>query len=132
MTINLTVDITIILALIVAIAIKGAAMIKNSLSKLLNLKKRQQARIPNAYPSPTIIADSSKFQSSLDKPWFSILVSVLIVAYLLDEVLNPGEVTRMSVFKIVSGVISFYLWAIILVADRVFHKLMDSDQERSD
>ena len=57
-----------------------------------------------------ILDQSAKKKSLFPKKWFLYLCEFVIICYVLFEVLRPGELNRLFVYKIVIGVgLFFYL-----------------------
>jgi len=54
----------------------------------------------------------------LSRTWFVLLCVLLCMAYILPEILRPGELTGLSVYKIVMGVGFFFF---ILVQSSISH-----------
>jgi len=127
--INSIIEISAFLTVIISITAIAAGII-NSWVIAIWVSNKRATKIP--VPSP-FKKNANRTQdcnnNALYKPWLFVLISLLIVAYLLDTILNPGPITRMAVFKIVFGVVSFYIWAILAVTIRTFHVLSNSDHE---
>lgn len=89
--------------------------------KRLSMSRRQYpetkpAPINNdkSYASPALVrsrqANKSDNHPLWSRTWFVLCIEVFIIIYVLLEVFSPGELTRLSVYKIVIGIgLFFYL-----------------------
>jgi hypothetical protein len=69
-------------------------------------KKRLQSEIPMATPDKTdaILDQSIKKKSLVRKNWLVLFVGFMAFIYVLSEILQPGELTRLAVYKIVTKI----------------------------
>jgi len=82
-------------------------------------------RTPTQTPPRTTenIWQSIQKSSFTRRGWFVLLVELALIAYVLFEVLRPGELTKLSVYKIVVGVALFFFILIQAAISQGFEAL---------
>lgn len=85
-------------------------MISQSGTLFQRLKKRRPAEKPinKTAQFHKIPLNTSDQKNLYRKPWLVGLLLLLCIAYVLPEVIIPGELTRMALYKIVIGVGLFF------------------------